>query len=245
VLPSPLPAELDAFGHALADHFAGRFAFEVVERDDGLVFGGGVDWYFAPFRDWWVQERRAMRLVRGRVLDVGSGPGRFATYLQEKGHPVVAMDVSPLAVDLARRRGVHDARAGSLNQVLEPEERFDTVLLLGNNIGLLQDRQHGARFLRRLARLSTPRGRILAGSFDPYDGADEVDLRYHEQNRRCGRMAGQLRIRIRYRHFATPWFDFLFASREEVAAIAAATGWTARRFIDDGPGYVAVLEREP
>ena len=51
------------------------------------------------------------------------------------------------------------------------------------------------------------------------------------------------RLRIRYRQYATPWYDVLFASREEVVALVEGTGWRVARFVDDGAGYVAVLER--
>jgi hypothetical protein len=55
-------------------------------------------------------------------------------------------------------------------------------------------------------------------------------------------MAGVERLRVRYRQYATPWYDVLFASRSEVTQLVEGTGWSAERFVGDGPGYVAVLE---
>ena len=55
-------------------------------------------------------------------------------------------------------------------------------------------------------------------------------------------MAGVERLRVRYRQYATPWYDVLFASRNEVAQLARESGWAVTQFMDDGPGYVAVLE---
>jgi hypothetical protein len=55
-------------------------------------------------------------------------------------------------------------------------------------------------------------------------------------------MGGVERLRVRYRQFATPWYDILFASREEVARLVEGTGWVANRFVDNGPGYVAALD---
>ncbi len=60
-------------------------------------------------------------------------------------------------------------------------------------------------------------------------------------------MAGVERLRVRYRQYATPWYDVLFASREEVRQLTEGTGWVVDRFIDDGrdgPGYVVVLEAD-
>jgi SAM-dependent methyltransferase len=237
------PAE-DAFGHMLTDVLAGRQVVEVVERDDGCVFTGEPDYYLAPFRSWWAQERRAMRFVRGRVLDFGCGAGRVGLHLQSRGHDVVGIDVSPLAVEVARQRGLADARLGTLDSALGAGERFETILLLGNNLGLLGGERQGRHLLRKLARHATDKARLLVGSYDPYDGASELALRYQARNRERGRMGGVERLRVRYRQFATPWYDVLFASREEVTRLLEGTGWVASRFVDDGPGYVAVLDRE-
>jgi SAM-dependent methyltransferase len=245
LLRAPLTSAEDAFGHLLSDFLAGRRVVEVVERDDGCVFTGEPAYYLAPFRSWWSQERRAMRFVRGRVLDLGCGAGRVGLLLQSRGHEVVGIDVSPLAVEIARQRGLADVRLGTLECARRVDERFDTILLLGNNLGLLAGERQGRRLLRKLARVATDRGRILAGSYDPYEGASELARCYHERNRKRGRMGGVERLRVRYRQYATPWYDVLFASREEVAWLAQGTGWVTRRFVDDGAGYVAVLELAP
>ena len=172
----------------------------------------------------------------------GAARGARGLHLQSRGHDVVGIDVSPLAVEIARKRGLADARLGAVDAAIRADERFDTILLLGNNLGLLAGEQQGRRVLRKLARAATDRGRILAGSYDPYDGASELARRYQERNRARGRMGGVERLRVRYRQYATPWYDVLFASRDEVARLAEGTGWAAKRFVGDGAGYVAVLE---
>jgi SAM-dependent methyltransferase len=242
VLRTVLESREDAFGHLLTDRLAGRHVVEVVERDDGCVFTGEVDYYFAPFRSWWPQERRAMRFVRGRVLDFGCGAGRAGLHLQTRGHEVVGIDVSPLGVEVARQRGLVDTRLGTLDSTVHAGERFDTILLLGNNLGILGGERPGRHLLRKLARVATDSGRILAGSYDPYDGASELARGYQARNRARGRMGGVERLRVRYRQYATPWYDVLFASRQEVEALVEGPGWAVRSFVDDGPGYVAVLD---
>jgi hypothetical protein len=56
-------------------------------------------------------------------------------------------------------------------------------------------------------------------------------------------MGGVERLRARYRRYATPWYDVLFASRDELKELTAGTGWRVARFTNEGPGYVAVPER--
>ena len=127
----------DAFGRLLLDFLDERRELEIVERDDGLVDAHDeVRAYFAPVRRWAASERRALRLVRGRVLDVGCGAGRVALELERRGREVVAIDASPLAVEVCRRRGVSDARVLRLEDVGPELGVFDTLIFYCNNFGL-------------------------------------------------------------------------------------------------------------
>jgi SAM-dependent methyltransferase len=229
----------DAFGRTLLDAAEGGAAgLEIVERDDGFIAVSTFD-YLAPFRRWKPVERRALRYARGRVLDVGCGGGRVALELQARGREVVAIDPSPGAVEVSRRRGVSDARLVRLEDVDASLGHFGTVLMYGNNFGLFASRSKARRLLRTLRPLAE---RIVAESNDPYRSDDPVHLAYRERNRRRGRMGGQLRLRCRYRNLIGPWFEYLLASPDEVTEIVEGTGWEVERFVrDDGSFYVAVL----
>ncbi len=227
---------VDAFGQMLLDE-ADR---EIVERDDGFVSTAILN-YFAPVRRWAAVERRALRWVRGRVLDVGVGAGRVALELQERGREVVAIDVSPGAVQVARRRGVRDVRLLAFEDVDESLGQFDTLVMFGNNFGLFGSRAKARRLLRQLRPFVR---RIVATSNDPFGTEDPVHVAYHERNRNRGRMPGQLRLRIRYRDLIGPWFEYLIVSPDEMAEIVEGTGWEIRHLIrDEGSFYVAVLEQ--
>ena len=185
-----------------------------------------------------------MRFVRGRVLDVGAGAGRVSFHLQERGHDVVAIDVSPGAIDVCKRRGVRDARVMRFEDVDASLGPIDTVVMFGNNFGLFAGPRKAATMLRRLHRLTTERGRIVAESRGVYDTDDPDHLAYHELNRRRGRMAGQLRLRVRHRLLATPWFDYLIVSQDEMRDLVAGSGWEITRLLPGESGtYAAVIEK--
>ena len=236
----------DAYGRLLLDYLEDKPSLEIVERDDGFInaSGYGPEAYFAPLRRWSRPERTALRLVGGRALDIGCGAGRVEIELQERGHEVVGIDVSPLALEVARRRGAKDVRQLAVTQVGPGLGHFDTIVMFGNNCGLLGNRRRAPWLLRRFKSITRPGAKILAGSTDPYTTDNPEHLAYHEQNRRRGRMGGQLRIRVRYGHYTTPWFDYLLASPRELAELAEGTGWELTHVIGvGGPSYVGVLER--
>ena len=236
----------DGYGELLLAHLEGEGRTrEIVERDDGYIEAtAGPQLYFEPFRRWPAHQRRAVRFMRGRVLDVGAGAGRVALELQDRGHEVVAVDVSPGAVEVCRRRGVRDARVVAFEDVDASIGPIDTVVMFGNNFGLFGGAAKARRMLRRLHRLTTPQGRIVAETRHTFstDNPDHVD--YHERNRKRGRMPGQLRLRVRFRLAATPWFDYLIVSPDELRELVAGSGWEVSRLIEGEAGiYVAVLDK--
>lgn len=227
----------DAFGQMLLD----EAGLEVIERDDGFL-DAHKTFYFEPVTRWPAGERRALRWVRGRALDVGVGAGRVALELQRRGRTVVGIDVSPGAVEVARHRGVRDVRLLALEDIDESLGHFDTAVLLGNCFGLFGSPTKARRVLKRLRPLVD---RIVAGSIDPYAMHDPAYLAYQERNRERGRMSGHLRLRVRYRDLIGPWFDYLLVSPDEMAAVLEGTQWRIRRLLQqDGSRYyyVAVLE---
>lgn len=231
----------DAYGQLILAYLEGEEGVrEIVERDDGFIEATkGPAGYFAAVRHWPSAGRQGLRFMRGRVLDAGCGAGRVALELQARGHEVVAIDISPLAIEVARRRGVQDARVLAFEKVGPDLGHFDTLVMYGNNFGLFGSEAKARRLLRRLRPLAE---RIVASTRNPYGTDDTAHLAYHERNKRRGRMSGQLRLRVRYRDYASPWFDYLIVSPEELETLLVGTGWRVSRVIEGEPLYVAVLD---
>ena len=242
-----LRPEQDAFGRVLLAYHDGRHrASTIVERDDGFMESESPSAYFDPVRRWFAVERRALRHVRGRVLDVGVGAGRVALELQRRGHAVVGIDVSPLTVRVARKRGVRSAKVLAFEDVDSNLGRFDTVVFFMNNFGLFESEAKARRLLRRLHALTTERGRIVATSSDLSKSSNPDHLTYRRLNRKRGRMPGQIRYRLHYRRWKTPWFDYLFVSPRELERLLHGTGWHVASVVhnEEDDLYAAVIDKD-
>jgi SAM-dependent methyltransferase len=228
--------------------------------DVGLCYTGRYDeverngWtatcerYFEK-RDWVSREREAIKLAKGKVLDVGCSVGRHALYLQQRGFDVMGIDTSLLSVKIARERGLRKARVLSIARIWRRLGVFDTVILFGANWGLLSSRSRARRILRRIHEATTPKGLILAS----YPGDPEIrpescaipEIRQqYEDNARRGRMIGETTRVVRYgRHCVRiPWLD---CSTADIDKILSGTGWTRESTVYDADAGVAVIRKRP
>ena len=204
-----------------------------------------VKTYLSKYDVWPKIEKKALKLAKGRVLDVGCGAGRVSLFLQEKGVDATGIDSSPGAIEVCRRRELK-AMVMSIEEIKKfSPVSFDTVFMFGNNFGLFGGAQMAKSLLKHMHERTSDDALILAESLDPYNTKDPVHLDYHKLNRKRGRMGGQLGIRMRFRNYVGNWLDYLLASRAEMRDIARGTGWKVSRFIEpNGSLYIGVIEKE-
>ncbi len=105
-------------------------------------------------------------LPAGRTLDVGSGPGRFALWLAQRGAEVTLLDISGAMLEAAKEQfAAHDLAAeGFLHQSLFDLGdlelgTFDVVLCLGGALNYFPDDMEDG--LRLLAGRLKPGGRLV------------------------------------------------------------------------------------
>jgi SAM-dependent methyltransferase len=111
--------------------------------------------------------------VAGPVLDVGCGPARHVRLLLERGIPALGIDVSPAAVQIARRRGATVLRRSIYDRV-PGGGRWQTVLLLDGSIGI---GSNPALLLRRAASLVAGDGTVLVEVEPPEVATTPVAIR--------------------------------------------------------------------
>ncbi len=238
----------DTFGRAVWDWAHGGRVPEIIERDDGYFEeGAGPEVYLSSFSKWPRGERRAVREMRGRVLDVGCGAGRVALELQARGLDVVGLDASDYAVRAARLRGVKTVWRQSLDDVGARVGEFDSMVMFGNNFGLFATPERAKERLSEWAGTAKPTVRLFVESTSAYGGgAPGIDRTYYRRNRDQGRPSGELRARYRYDGAVGGWFTWLFVSRAEMSAILRGTGWHVKGIFGSqlSEPYVAMLVRD-
>ena len=220
----------DAFGHVLRSCHAsdGAFgvAFELIERSDGHLGAADAARYFVGPDKWSGTSQFACEQASGRILDVGAGAGRVSLALQDAGYDVVALDISQGATAVCRERGVRQVFTGTVADLAANRRGpFDTFVMLGNNLGLLGGAEQAPALLEALASMASPGARVIGETLDPYQTTKPEHLGYHEENRRMGRLSGQLRLRVRHLRLTTPWWDYLFCTPAELEAVTAPTPW--------------------
>lgn len=241
-----MDSKQDAYGQNMAAHFRNEKTFELVERIDGYIdLSGGSNSYFQEFPDWPAIQKKAIQYAQGKVLDIGAGAGRVALYLQEKGIEVLATDNSPLAIEVCKKRGVQKTQIIAFQDITQlAPEKFDTIIMFGNNFGLFESYETAKVRLKELHSITNPEALILAESNDPYQTDNPAHVAYQEANRKQGRLPGQLRIRIRFKEYMGEWFDYLLASETEMRSILKGTGWRIKETVkDNNSPYVAIFEK--
>jgi len=96
-----------------------------------------------------------------RVLDAGSGPGRFTRELVRLGADVVALDISPVQLELLRSRlpDIESVQGDVTDLSRFEDASFDAVVCFGGPLSYLAERAPDA--VRELARVTKPGGHLL------------------------------------------------------------------------------------
>lgn len=177
-------------------------------------------------------ERVALDMADGKVLDVGAGSGCHSLALAKAGKESVAIDISPLSVEVMRERGV-DARLVNLYDE-SFAEKFDTVLMLMNGTGIIGTLENMDTFFTRIRQLLNPDGCVLIDSsdlrylFEEEDGSLMIDL--------ADDYYGLVDYQMQYKDVLGEPFDWLYVDFDTLAYYAEENGFKAE-MVANGEHY--------
>ena len=208
-------------GSAIADyHATGKAArlrvFSPMFDEDEIP----VATLFRRFDEMPAIEQEALKVADGAILDVGAGSGCHSLALQAMEKSVTAIDISPLAVETMRQRGVKDVREQDFFTL---DGRFDTILMLMNGIGIVGTLSRLPAFFMQVDHLLAPGGQLLCDSSDLcylYEDEDGIiDLTGVEG------YYGELSYQLQYKAVKGESFPWLFIDPETLREQAAAHGF--------------------
>ena len=211
-------ADKDPMGHAIADfHATGKAArlrvFSPMFDEDEIP----VTTLFRDLDEMPAIEQEALKAARGSILDVGGGAGCHSLALQAMEKRVTAIDISPLAVETMRQRGVRDVLEQDFFTL---DGKYDTILMLMNGIGIVGTISRLPAFFMQVDHLLAPGGQLLCDSsdicyiFEDEDGI--IDLTGVEG------YYGELSYQMQYKSIKGEPFPWLFIDAETLREQAAA-----------------------
>jgi len=167
------------------------------------------------------EEEGVLRRATGPVLDVGCGPGRHVRALNRLGVEAVGVDISPLAVALARRRGV-SVIEGSIFGEIPGAGTFASALLLDGNIGIGGE---PAALLDRVGDLLTTGGLVIVELEGP------------------GVATRTLRVSLETERARSHWFPWARLSVDGLEALCASSDFAITERWQAGDRWFASLSR--
>lgn len=177
-------------------------------------------------------EKVALELAQGAILDVGAGAGCHSIALGQMGKKALAMDISPLSVQVMRERGVDAVQADFWDPAFAG--KYDTILMLMNGSGIIGKVDNMERFFNRIRELLNPGGYLLMDSsdlrylYEEEDGSFAIDL--------AGDYYGQLDYQMQYKGVKGEPFDWLYIDFQTLSYYAGQYGFRVE-LVAEGEHY--------
>ena len=216
----------DLFGKAILDFQTNNSPEDLItetsiSEEDEM----SVEYLFRSYDKMPKLEQKALQLAKGKILDVGCGAGSHSLYLQiEKKFDVRSIDISKNAVEACQLRGLKNVQVQNILEIDSdnPENKFDTILLLMNGTGIFGTLKETSNFLQKLRSLLNPNGQILIDSSDiiyMFDN-DEEGGKWIPSNG----YYGELTFNIRYKNEIEDQFSWLYLDYNTLQNAAFANG---------------------
>ena len=216
----------DLFGKAILDFQTNNSPEDLItetsisEQDEM-----SVGYLFRSYDEMPKLEQKALQLANGKILDVGCGAGSHSLYLQnERNLDVHSIDISKQAVEACKLRGLKNVQVQNILEMdsNNPENKFDSILLLINGTGIFGTLKETTTYLQKLRSLLNANGQILI---------DSSDIIYMFDNDEDGGKwipssgyYGELTFTIRYKNEKEDQFPWLYMDYNTLQNAAFANG---------------------
>ena len=175
-------------------------------------------------------ELTALDLCRGKILDVGAGSGCHSLVLQEGGHDVTALDLSPGCMDVMGARGVEKRMFDSLfnlDSQRPTAQGFSTLLMLMNGMGICGSIEGLNYFFQHIRGILCRGGQVLADSTDLAAMHVQLPLMPDES---CA-YYGETQFIMSYKGISSDPFDWLYIDYATLAFYAEFHGWRCEQIM--------------
>jgi SAM-dependent methyltransferase len=213
----------DLFGKAMFDFQTNNSPEDIItettiSEEDEM----SVDYLFRSYNEMPKIEQKALQLAVGKTLDVGCGAGSHSLSLQnDRNLEVTSIDISEKAIETCKLRGVKNTK---VQNILDLEgEKFDTIILLMNGVGIFGKLENCNKYLSKLKSLLNKGGQILLDSSDiiyMFD-EDEDGGKWIPSN---NDYYGELIFNISYKGEKEEPFDWLYLDYNTLQNAAVANG---------------------
>ena len=208
---------MDIIGEALNDYYKKNSAEPLLLHNSyGMPEEMPVEVFFREEEDLPDVELCALDICEGSVLDIGAGVGVHSLILQNRGINVVALEISEEPIEIMSNRGVKNIYKEDIFQF--KKERFDTLLLLMNGVGIVGTIKRLEVFLEHAKTILNPDGQILLDSSD-------IMYLYEDIPKPSGKYYGEISYRYEYKSQMGQWFDWLYIDPITLEEIADKCGY--------------------
>lgn len=215
----------DPFGEAIQDYYEKGKAPNIIvntnyTEDEQIP----VSYLFRTEKKMPALEITALKLCKGKVLDIGAAAGCHSIVLQKRGFNITALEISQKAVKVLEKRGIQKVIQKDIYNY--SEKKYDTVLLLMNGAGIGGTIQGLKELLNHLKSLLNTNGQILIDSsdikylFTEDDGSVWIDLS-------STNYYGEMEYEVTYKN-ETAKFKWLFIDFDALSQIAKEVGLQAK-----------------
>ncbi len=218
---------MDVFGKALLDYYqTGKADTLILHNSYAEEEEMPVDLFFRENENMPDLELSALHLCKGKILDIGAGVGSHALFLQAFNVDVTAIDISKTAVEIMKKRGVKTALVADILK-FKSDERYDTLLMLMNGIGLMGTLPVFEKFICEAKGLLNAEGQIL------FDSSD-ISYLYEDLPRPINKYFGEVSYRYEYKGQKGNWFNWVYIDKKTIINVAERNGWKAEILLEDG-----------